>query len=119
MENIFENVKFGDKFKTRDGRLAIFIRHDDFDMFFHLEGDRTSIRYFKDGKWLSFRDTIYDIVARWNEPIDEEKLNERSALEGAKAIQHFVNKEQSKFAFEWADLVRDAYKKGYHDAKEE
>lgn len=25
MENIFENAKFGDKFRTRDGRLAIYL----------------------------------------------------------------------------------------------
>lgn len=29
MENIFENASFGDRFKTRDGRLAVYLRKID------------------------------------------------------------------------------------------
>lgn len=28
MENIFKDAKFGDKFKTRDGKMAIFLAHN-------------------------------------------------------------------------------------------
>lgn len=29
MKNIFEGAKFGDKFKTRDGRMALFLQLDE------------------------------------------------------------------------------------------
>ena len=61
----------------------------------------------------------YPSSSEWQEEINKEELDKLATIEGAKAINHFINREQSKFAYEWADLVKEAYKAGYRKAKQE
>ena len=70
MSKIFEGAKFGDAFKTKDGRKAIYDAHENKWHYLILEGGFDIICQ-DDGI-----DTIndYDIVGRWDEPIDEKPL---------------------------------------------
>lgn len=67
-------------------------------------------------QWLN---SILWSVAGFKQSVNEEELDKLATIEGAKAISHFVNREQSKFSYEWADLVKGAYKAGYRKAKQE
>lgn len=75
--------------------------------------------YTADGLWRSSGEgsQLDLMMASEYEEINEEELNKLATIEGAKAISHFVNREQSKFAYEWADLVKEAYKAGYRKAE--
>ena len=119
MLNIYENAYFGKPYKTRDGRKALFSRKDGDTFDLETEDSYNPVR--SDGSFLYTRegyDSDNDIVSEWQEEINEEELDRLATIEGAKAIAHFVNREQSKFAYEWADLVKEAYKAGYHKAKQ-
>ena len=72
MSKIFEGAKFGDAFKTKDGRKAIYDAHENKWHYLILKGGFDIICQ-DDGI-----DTIndYDIVGRWVEPIDEKHLND-------------------------------------------
>ena len=73
MSKIFEGAKFGDAFKTKDGRKAIYDAHENKWHYLILEGGWDIICQ-DDGV-----DTInndHDIVGRWVEPIDEKRLND-------------------------------------------
>ena len=72
MSKIFEGAKFGDAFKTKDGRKAIYDAHENKWHYLILEGGFDIICQ-DDGI-----DTIndYDIVGRWVEPIDEKRFND-------------------------------------------
>lgn len=72
MSNIFEGAKFGDAFKTKDGRKAIYDGYENNYRFLILDGGFDIICN-DDGI-----DTINDndIVGRWVEPIDEKTLND-------------------------------------------
>lgn len=62
-DNIFKNAKFGDKFVTRDGRIALFNRHKEGSIAsLFLEGKGRLYNYHYDG--LSYDDNKYDIVAK-------------------------------------------------------
>lgn len=65
MENIFEHAKFGDKFKTRDGRIAIYARKA-VDGFHYLvpEGSSFTYGYNDDGILSSKVDACFDIVSK-------------------------------------------------------
>lgn len=131
-ENIFKNAYFGKPYKTRDGRKALYWRYviRDCGEFRHYlilpneAGELMSrvdeIIANKEGRNLNtpYTDISTDIVSEWQESTDKEELDRLAIIEGAKAINHFVNREQSKFAFEWADLVSDAFKAGYYKASE-
>lgn len=119
-KNIFENTYFGKPYKTRDGRKAIFSRKDGYTFDLETEESYNPVR--EDGSFLYNKEgyeSSCDIISEWQESINEEELDKLAIDEGTKAIQHFINKEQSKFAFEWADLVKEAYKAGYCKAKSE
>ena len=83
MKNIFEGAKFGDKFMTRDGKKAIVINltphYQGITMALTIEGDKDAFYrfYHEDGtakKEAGDTDAV-DIVSKWKEPIDEEKLD--------------------------------------------
>ena len=71
MSKIFEGAKFGDAFKTKDGRKVIY-HYYEYWHYLILEGGFDIICQ-DDGV-----DTIndYDIVCRWVELIDEKRLND-------------------------------------------
>lgn len=79
MANIFENAKFGDKFRTRDGRMALYISGGLNLHILYVEGedepddfDRHGLFYYSYGGKL----TSFDIIGKWEEPINKEELKE-------------------------------------------
>ena len=75
MSKIFEGAKFGDAFKTKDGRKAIYDGYKNNYRFLILDGGFDIICN-DDGI-----DTINDndIVGRWVEPIDEKRLDDMAS----------------------------------------
>lgn len=83
--SIFDKAKFGDKFKTRDGRMAVYISHfyEEFRCFeehginhkLWIKDYSCPLRFYDDGKADFPNDGMY-IVSRWEEPVDEEELKE-------------------------------------------
>lgn len=68
MENIFENAKFGYKFKTRDGRLAIYTRKAVDGLHYLVpEGSSFTYGYNDDGTLSSKVDSGFDIVSKIDE----------------------------------------------------
>lgn len=123
MNNIFKDAYFGKAYKTGDGRKAIYIQacHNDGEFHNELVVSEISGRKFglyrDDGSFYT-KESHENIVSEWQEEINEEELDRLARIEGAKAINHFVNREQPKFAFEGADLVSGAFKAGYYKASE-
>lgn len=129
--NIFENAYFGKPYKTRDGRKALLLAIHTGNISPYIED--ALIELLIDNYPLSPSFTMCNaigqctddyhpnesIISEWQEEINIEELEKLAMIEGAKAISHFVNREQSKFAYEWADLVKEAYKAGYRKAKQE
>lgn len=72
MKNIFENTKFGDKFKTRDNRIVRYCGKQG--SMFELEHNGTVIDYFPDGSFFHNGESNYDIVSKCQEPINKEEL---------------------------------------------
>lgn len=129
MSNMFENAKFGDKFITRDGRKAIVInltKHlQGITMALTIEGDKDAFYrfYHEDGtakKEAGDTDAV-DIVSKWKEPVDEEKL-EKIANESTELYGKYTYRRMS-YDSEHADIkiegYSDGFKAGYRKAKEE
>lgn len=123
--NIFENAKFGDKFRTRDGRMAIFaidIRMVKYASGFGdlenpflliIDGEATAIRYYSNGKLYKsdkFKVEI-DIISKWEEPVDEEELTQLSIDSVKKSL--FSNPNRSDFT-----AYMCGFAAGYRKAKE-
>ncbi len=117
MKSIFENARFGDKFRTRDGRMALYHcydeRHNKHFLFF--EGYSFQYGVCPDGKRGEGSECNNDIVSEWEEEINEEELE--------KLADEYEDKVQS--CFWWsseADCVCDssevriAFKAGYRKA---
>ena len=70
MSNIFEGAKFGDAFKTKDGRKAIYHYYE----YWHylITDDGGDICCGDDGS--DTKNDFDNIVGRWDEPIDEKPL---------------------------------------------
>lgn len=64
MGNIFGNVKFGDRFKTRDGRTAIFSAESNGTYSLITEGSSFTWAYNPNGELISGIDKGMDIVSR-------------------------------------------------------
>ena len=61
---ILENAYFGELYKTRDGRKAIFIGNDRC----LIEGEDDYDSYYPTGKWiLSEEENRRDIVSKWED----------------------------------------------------
>lgn len=74
MNNIFKNIKFGDKFRTKDGRMAIAINVPhcrDVIIALTVEKDKNAFYYYYDMNGIAKKmegDTDgVDIVSRWEE----------------------------------------------------
>lgn len=68
MENIFENAKFGDKFKTMDGRLAIYAGIAVDNLHYLIPENSTfTYGYNDDGTLSSKVDTSFNIVSKIEE----------------------------------------------------
>lgn len=113
MANIFEKAKFGDKFRTRDGRTAVYIKEyysslwgrNMHELLIENEGFED---YESDGRAdVHDGELPIDIIGKWQEPINEEELD-RLAMEYIKGKQ--------------VPAIRvsayNAYRVGYRKAKE-
>ena len=69
MKNIFASAKFGDKFQTRDGRMAIYWRKLDY--YHRLISDelKCSLIVKDDGRLQAGENHSLDIVSEWLEPV--------------------------------------------------
>lgn len=79
MDNVFQNAKFGDKFKTRDGRIVIYWYYDAKDPYqmphWVCFGDGSFTHYADDGIYHKGNPNTVgdDIVGRWEDLKIEEK----------------------------------------------
>lgn len=94
-KNIFENAKFGDKFRTRDGRKAVVDGSINGFPVFSVEGYDKShgIIYISGDSGTTYltpwiEDELKgcgDIIGKWHEPVSEWEI-ERLAREASKTI---------------------------------
>ena len=102
MENIFEGAKFGDKFVTRDGKMALYVNHSynlelmdigeiEFEEVF-LE-DRQIVMVRKDGVFDYEKEieSPFDIVGKWEDDINDEKLG--NIMPSRHQIQDYLDDE--------------------------
>lgn len=76
MKNIFKNSYFGKVYKTRNNQKALLLSIYENNACLAIEDGTLESHYSLDGT-LPFDNTReYEIISEWNEPIDEEKLNE-------------------------------------------
>ena len=124
--NIFENAKFGDKFRTRDGRKAIYNGRSIDRYWLIVERHPWNMIGFNScGRHSGLEEDI-DIISEWQEEINEEELDRLAKQEK----MHFVRFKEcngldllSKRNKEYADLhniyelMEKMYKAGYRKAK--
>lgn len=67
-KNIFEGAKYGDKYKTRDGRKAIYLCNNTC----YIEELKEGIQYSHNGLLVDFQKHGIDIVSEWSEEVDKE-----------------------------------------------
>lgn len=125
-QNIFKNAKFGDKYRTRDGRKAIFLQFDtivDEDgkdignlayVYTIQDGEYCVNMYGYDADINVVPDTNmgYDIVGEWHEEINEEELDK---------LAHSLEVQQL-LTVPWDDCYEECvecFKSGYRKAMEE
>jgi len=111
-ENIFEGAKFGDRFITRAGCLAIFISHskNGWTCAVQEKIDKSrQICYDIYGK-IGNCETMQDIMSKYQEPIDEDNLD--------KLAKEYALEELGKEHYpEFGEIKRD-FKAGYRKTKE-
>lgn len=84
----FKNAKFGDKYKTRDGRTAVFLYQEDSCVYVFINGDRDTTIVAEDGNYMAAMpyckvhslESPQDII----EPISKQSAN-RKYYENRKA----------------------------------
>lgn len=80
MKNLFENAKFGDKFLTKDGRMAVLVNWDGMMQHAFLYVKERDIEFYGEEMYnldgtTARGSTLHDIVSRWNDSIDIEELD--------------------------------------------
>ena len=147
MENIFKEAKFGDKFRRRDGGFAIYLSTE----YGGSEEDKNNLpfiiiymanehhvtykdgsekrfhsadTYSESGKWNRFseEDDDWDIVGKWEEQVDEKKLD-ILAEEFCDKVDTYHKSlcetdDYDNILYYGSDIY-DAYEAGYRKAKEE
>lgn len=116
MDNIFENAKFGDRFRTRDGQMVIYGKRSIFREELHWihSKDNHTYRVYDDGYVSKDKEDDLDIVSLWQEPIDEKELEEMAlhdVIEYNKEIGNVMTPEQEFF-------YQEGFNAGYRKAKE-
>lgn len=123
---LFENAYFGKPYKTRDGRKALYL-----DSFYRLTGEKNvlALEHMEDNLLYVFPDGIYepkdaingrkenpiDIVSEWQEPINEEELNELAYISFPKLYIPI----SGEGIVDTNEDYREAFKAGYRKAKSE
>lgn len=110
MNNIFENAKFGDKFRTRDGRMAIFIQGAyPIGYMIAIFKEVRLFSFFEDGSFKANKESPIDIVSEWQEEINVEELD--------KIAEEYVTKYATPHTSQFVDMI-NGFKAGYRKAKE-
>lgn len=81
-KNIFKGAKFGDKFKCRNGKLAVYLKDLGGKEYHHLlyledDGDTT---FADDGRYYYDKEDALDVIGRFEKPVDEEKIKEMAEV---------------------------------------
>lgn len=110
MENIFKDAKFGDKFRTKDGRMALFIQtlnHGEIrnELCVENKDEGRSYYLYKDDGTFYHRHCDNDIVSCWQEPINEEELD--------KLATEYVKNIYKDYYCDFLEQEGEAYKAGY------
>lgn len=113
MKNIFENAYFGKAYKTRDGRLAIFLRRQEPNSKYYLlltkaDFDFKRITVNLNGKCPYEKNN--DIVSKWQESINNEELD--------RLANEYVRTQYTEDNV-FAGYCRRDFKAGYRKAKGE
>lgn len=110
--NIFENAYFGKAYKTRDGRKAVYIQED----CCIVEGNMDTFSYFDDGHCSMFSEECdIDIVSEWQEPINEEKLDE--VLNKAEELRKSAEGRKLTGGWHWRKWAEWGYRKAYENTQ--
>lgn len=112
MNNIFENAYFGKTYKTRDGRKAIYVGG----CRCVIENDTNSLFRFRSNGMSEGWATGVDIVAEWDEEIDERALDKLAELESPFCFEEEDFTERNKF---YQPAFVKGFKAGYRKAKKE
>lgn len=117
MNNIFKNAYFGKSYKTRDGRMAIYIGEDEkpsgYRFILMIEGNRPMPLYFDMEGCYDCEEHPYDIVSEWKDVIDEDKLNKLA--EQDRCWYRYDNRDCCNTIDD--NVYIEAYKAGYKRAK--
>lgn len=80
--NIFENARFGDKFRTRDGLIGLFISQNKLGDVVYICQPKGCIycerHVHSNGLCLNGCEDSSDIIGKWQEPINKEELVENT-----------------------------------------
>lgn len=108
MENIFKDAKFGDKFRTRDGRMAILLQtHNCAVIAINFDSYAVTHDYKMDGTSV-FNCHDLDIVSKWQEPINEKELKELARHFADDEMNISISERNGRYA---------GYQAGYRKAK--
>lgn len=113
---IFSNTKFGDKFRTRDGRMALYISEELGVHFLYVEGEDELDEFDHHGLFYDSyggKLTSFDIIDKWQEPINEEELDRLAEEENPNVPDGDSYEVGQYFGF------NDGFKAGYHKALED
>lgn len=115
MKNIFENAYFSKPYKTRDGRKAIYNGRSIDRYWLIVERHPWNIIGFNScGRHSGLEEDI-DIISEWEEPINEEELDNMATLYRNEVVKSCnYNKDELCFL----DIDK-AYIAGYRKAKEQ
>ncbi len=63
---LFKNAKFGDKYRTRDGRMAVYIARGKGHLLI-FEGHEDVYTFSDAGSFYGDEESKYDIISRWKD----------------------------------------------------
>lgn len=114
MENIFENAKFGDRFRTRGSVVypIIFLSQKD-DVYRFMDVNEYVLEYKAPNETpIGYpRRNDLEVVGKWEEPVDEEKLTKM-------ANAYMLHPDRTIESYALLAEMMEAFKAGYRKAKE-
>ena len=137
-KNIFEGALFGSKWRTRDGRMAIYVgklSEARFPYCLIIEGDFATEDFLACGHYRTDEEIDIDIIGPWEEeplPIEVYGIANIGCVQDANPVEPASEEKVENLGYRFAlslnrgcrdytgdfteDDVIDAYKAGYHQA---
>lgn len=109
--NIFDGAYFGKPYRTRDGRKAIYTMMSCDSHWLAIQDTSFTWEYNDNGELVSNIDNAMDIVAEWQEEINEEELDK---LAWDLALPKYIDEFGTR-TYNWVN----GFEVGYRKAKEE